>query len=164
MLCHLWEQFSSLFLGSSLTWSFILRVSILYSVKTQGLSWEGCCYYYYLAVSLPTSLHQSSLLQRPGISASLNPHLCLLDTVAWGSLSLLCGLEGASRKKARTPTSLTSSVSFLLGLTVLPVVHFLKTSASYVLSGFLIVYCGRVNLSYVILLCHKDKSHLTFDY
>lgn len=59
---------------------------------------------------------------------------------------------------------LASSVSFLSGVTVLPVVQSLKTIVSYILSGSVIVYCGRVNLVYVTLSCQKEKFHLTSDY
>lgn len=53
---------------------------------------------------------------------------------------------------------------FLFGFTVLPVVQSLKIIVSYILYGFLIVYCGRVNVVYVISSCQKEKSHLAFDY
>lgn len=79
----------------------------------------------FVVVFSPCLSHQNSVLQLPGISASLNPQLCLLDTLAWGSLSLLCGLEVPPGKKARTLANFMS-VSFLLGLTVLPVVHCLN--------------------------------------
>lgn len=69
--------------------------------------------------------------------------------------------------KAGAPAGLTSSFFlflFLFGFTVLPVVQSLKIIVSYILYGFLIVYCGRVNVVYVISSRQKEKSHLAFDY
>ena len=158
--------FSSLFLGSSLPWppgiSFYVWAS-WYSVKTPGHSVPGRCFLELFF--LPTSLHQNSVLHNFQGSQLLWTPIPISSTrLDWGSPSVLCGLKYASRQKARGPDSFTSSVSFLSRITVPLVVQRLKIIVSYILSGFLIAHCGRVNLVYIILSCQKEKSHLTFDY
>lgn len=89
-----------------------------------------------------------------------------LPQLLWTPISsLLCGLECASKQKAKTPASLTSSAALLSGITVLPIVQCLRIIVSYILSSFLIVYCvTTVNLVYAMSSCQKEMSHLTFDY
>lgn len=156
-----------MFLGSSLTWSFILHVSILYSVKTQGHSWEGVFFFFFkLFFSLLLSIRTQSFNFQTSRYLSFSEPPSLSPRHTGLVFSVPAVWSGGCLQEESKDSYQPNFICFLsLGLTVLPVVHCLnKCFICFVLSGFLIVYCGRVNLAYVILLRHKEKSHLTFDY
>lgn len=137
------------------SWDCPLHLSLLVFNRFKGMPGQNLKLLFY---------HQNSVLQLLAASASLNPHLHNHNMARLGFPFHTLWFQGASKQKARIPSGGPTSVSFPRGFTVLPVVQCWKIIVSYILSVFLIVYCGRINLVYVSPSCQKEKSHLTFDY